>query len=248
MYQESVLLGLLPTPRILFWCIYFKGENINKTNIDWCDFSWNPVSGCDHGCWYCYARKMSQRFKKLFPNGFKPTFHPERLKEPYTLKKPSKIFVCSIADLFASWTPCVWRNAVLDAICNCPIKHTFILLTKNPENIPKDFVFPINVWVGTTVTMENGDWKNIEEIKTINAKVKFVSFEPLLGLIPDNVDLNGLQWVIIGKLTGSKKVKLDNYWVSVILDETKRHDIPVFMKKNLCPDWPKHALIQQFPQ
>ena len=195
----------------------------------------------------CYAAKITKRFPKIFPNGFKPTFHLERLKEPYTLKKPSRIFVCSIADLFASWTPYEWRNAVLDAIYECPIKHTFILLTKNPENIPKGYVFPDNVWVGTTVTMENGDWKNIEEIKTINAKVKFVSFEPLLGLLPDNVALKGLQWVIIGKLTGSKKVKLDSYWVTRILGETKRHAIPVFMKKNLCPDWPKHELIQQFP-
>ena len=221
--------------------------NNTKNTIGWCDFSTNPIFGCNHGCWYCYARKMSQRFKKLFPNGFKPTFHPERLKESYSLKKLSRIFICSCADLFASWTPLEWRNAVLDAIYECPIKHTFILLTKNPENIPKGYVFPDNVWVGTTVTMENGDWKNIEEIKTINAKVKFVSFEPLLGLLPNNIDLLGLQWVIIGKLTGSKKVKLDHYWVARILGETERHAIPVFMKKNLCPDWSKHGLLQQFP-
>lgn len=152
-----------------------------------------------------------------------------------------------MSDLFAPWTPNAWRNAILDSIYECPIKHTFQLLTKSPENIPKGYVFPDNVWVGTTVTMENGDWRNIEEIKTINAEIKFVSFEPLLGLLPDNVCLNGLQWVIIGKLTGSKKVKLDPYWVSRILGETERHAIPVFMKKNLCPDWSKEGLIQQFP-
>ena len=221
--------------------------NNTKNSIGWCDKSFNPIVGCDHGCWYCYARKMTQRFKKIFPNGFKPTFHPERLKEPYTLKKPIKIFVCSIADLFASWTPNEWRNAVLDTIYECPIKHTFILLTKNPENIPKGYVFPDNVWVGTTVTMENGDWKNIEEIKTINAKVKFASFEPLLGLLPVNVDLKGLQWIIIGKLTGSKKILLNPYWVTRILNEAERHGIPVFMKNNLGLDWVKAGLTQQFP-
>jgi len=221
---------------------------MNKTKIEWTQYSWNPCFGCDHNCWYCYAAKIAKRFRKNFPNGFKPTFHPERLKEPYALKKTSKIFVCSCADLFAPWTPNAWRNAILDSIYECPIKHTFQLLTKNPENIPKGYVFPDNVWVGTTVTMENGDWRNIEEIKTINAKVKFVSFEPLLGFLPYTVDLNGLQWVIIGKLTGSKKVKLDPDWIGRILGETRRHAIPVFMKKNLVPDWSKHALIQQFPQ
>jgi protein gp37 len=188
------------------------------------------------------------RFPKVFPYGFKPTFYPERLKEPSEYKKPSKIFVCSIADIFASWTPLEWRNAILDAITKCPIKHTFQLLTKNPENIPKGYVFPDNVWVGTTVTMENNDWKNIQEIKTINARVKFVSFEPLLGSLPDNICLDGLQWVIIGKLTGSKRVKLDTYWVWHIKNEARSHSIPIFMKNNLSPPWPKEQLYQEFPQ
>ncbi len=221
---------------------------MNRTSIEWTTFSWNPVTGCDHGCWFCYAAKITKRFPKNFPNGFKPTFYPERLKEPWECKKPSKIFVCSVADIFATWTPKEWRYAILDAIYNCPVKHTFQLLTKNPELIPKGYVFPDNVWVGTTVTMENGDWKNIEEIKTINAKVKVASFEPLLGLLPLEIDLQGLQWVIIGKLTGSKKVKLDTYWITRILDETRRYGIPVFMKGNLCPQWSKEGLLQQFPR
>jgi len=184
------------------------------------------------------------RFPKVFPQGFKPTFYPERLKEPSEYKKPSKIFVCSIADIFASWTPIEWRNAILDAINECPIKHTFQLLTKNPENIPKNYVFPDNVWVGTTVTGENDDWKNIKEIKKVHAKVCFVSFEPLLGLLPGHICLSGLQWVIIGKLTGSKRVKLDSYWVSRILNEARDHDIPVFIKNNV--GWPEK--VQEFPQ
>jgi len=224
-----------------------KGEITNHTKIPWTQYSWNVETGCDHGCWYCYARKIAQRFPKNFPNGFKPTFHPERLKEPWALKKPSKIFVCSVADLFAPWTPLEWRNAILDSIFECPIKHTFQLLTKNPENIPKGYVFPENVWIGTTVTNENEDWKNIAEIKTINAKVKFVSFEPLLGPLPDCTCLDGIQWIIIGKLTGSKRVNLDTYWVWHIRNEAKRHKIPVFMKDNLCPPWPREALIQEFP-
>jgi len=217
---------------------------MNRTKIEWTDYSWNPITGCKHGCWYCYAKKLTQRFKKIFPNGFEPTFYPERLKEPWDLKKPSKIFVCSIADLFAPWTPNEWRQEVLQSIYDCPTKHTFLLLTKNPERIWETFSLRGNpIWVGATVTNENKDWRNIEEIKRVNAKIRFVSFEPLLRQLPDNVCLEGIQWIIIGKLTGSKKVKLDNYWVRHIRNEAERHKIPVFMKNNLGFENP----IQEFP-
>ena len=129
----------------------------------------------------------------------------------------------------------------------CPVKHTFQLLTKNPENIPKDVEYPENFWFGTTVTCENDDWKNIEEIKKVKAKIRFVSFEPLLRLLPSDVCLDGLQWIIIGKLTGSKRVKLDTYWVRRILNEAEDHCIPVFMKNNLSPPWLKEDLVQQWP-
>jgi len=220
--------------------------NRTKNTIGWCDLSWNPIVGCKHGCWYCYARKLTQRFKKIFPNGFEPTFHPERLKEPWELKKPSKIFVCSIADLFAPWTPREWREAVMDSVIFCPIKHTFQLLTKNPERIPL-VVYPKNVWLGTTVTNEYDDAKNIYEIKQRCAGVRFASFEPLLGRLPYWANLKGLDWIIIGKLTGSKKVQLKREWVEDILHQAMDHDIPVFMKNNLSPPWPKEDLIQQFP-
>lgn len=220
---------------------------MNRTKIEWTDYTWNPITGCKHGCWYCYAKKLTQRFKKIFPYGFEPHFYPERLKEPWELKKPSKIFACSIADLFASWTPEAWRDAVLDTIFRCPVKHTFQLLTKNPERIP-DIHFPDNVWIGTTVTGENkfqagyDDAVNIERIKKVKSKIRFVSFEPLLGRIKP--DLNGIQWIIIGKLAGSKRVKLDYRWVDVIFGEAQALDIPVFMKNNLGFENP----IQQFPE
>jgi protein gp37 len=219
---------------------------VNRTKIEWTEWSWNPVTGCLHGCWYCYARKLTQRFKKIFPNGFEPTFYPQRLKEPWQLKKPSKIFVCSISDLFAPWTPVKWREAVIDSMLFCPIKHTFQLLTKNPENIPKQVMFPDNWWFGTTVTGENNDVKNIDEIKKVHANVRFVSFEPLLGKIEP--DLKGIQWVIIGKLTGSKRVKLQDEWVDTIFKEARRLNIPVFMKNNLIPDYHGLYWMQEFPK
>jgi len=218
---------------------------MNRTSIEWTDYSWNPITGCKHGCWYCYAKKLTQRFKKIFPYGFEPTFHPKRLKEPWELKKASKIFVCSIADLFATWTPQRWKEEVWSSMIFCPVKHTFQLLTKNPENIPKDVDYPENFWFGTTVTCENNDWRNIEEIKKVNAKVHFVSFEPLLNSLPYYISLEGLQWIIIGKLTGSRKVQLDPSWVMDIVQEAHRYRIPVFMKNNLRP--PFDILDQNFP-
>jgi protein gp37 len=181
-----------------------------------------------------------------FHRSFEPTFHPERLGEPSKLTKPSKIFCCSVADLFAPWTPWEWYEAVIESIEKCPIKHTFQLLTKNPERIPReDYWFPDNVWVGTTVTGENGDWKNIEEIKKVNASVRFVSFEPLLGDMPEGVTLKGVQWIIIGKLTGSRRVRLDPDWVKNILFEASDHNIPLFIKNNV--GWPGEK-IQNFPK
>ena len=216
---------------------------MNRTKIEWTDYSWNPITGCSHGCWYCYAKKLFTRFHR----SFEPTFHPERISEPRHLTKSSKIFVCSVADLFAPWTPVEWMTAVMYAIVTCPVKHTFQLLTKNPERIPLvyPYKFPDNCWVGTTVTTENGDERNIDAIKKVDAKVKFVSFEPLLGRLsvpspvePDKqmFELKGLQWIIIGKLTGSRRVKLDPEWIDDILLDTTIHDIPVFMKNNLFTD------------
>lgn len=216
--------------------------------------------GCKHGCWYCYAKKLTQRFKKIFPNGFEPTFHPERLTEPWTLKKPSKIFVCSIADLFACWTPQIWRERVWESMLFCPVKHTFQLLTKNPENIPKNVIYPNNFWFGTTVTNEqlvgeipndSSDWdgpvnidvKNIVEIKKVKAGVRFVSFEPLLGPLPEDVSLKGIDWVIVGKLTGSRKVPLNFEWLTSIIDKTADLGIPLFLKNNLGLT----RKMQQFP-
>ena len=221
---------------------------MNRTKIEWCDFSWNPITGCLHDCWYCYAKKLALRFPKNFPNGFEPTFYPGRLKEPWERKKPAKIFVCSIADIFASWTDRKWRNDVLWESENCAVQHTFIFLTKNPENIPK-YYFPKNFWMGATVTNENEDWKNIGEIKKVKCGVRFVSFEPLLGALPGDISLERIDWIIIGKLTGSRKVKLDPVWVDDILRRAGELGIPVFMKNNLAPEFcKKEDLIQEFPE
>lgn len=131
------------------------------TKIDWCDASWNPVTGCLHGCEYCYARRIVERFKggydfvargeaaplrwvvdnpgvmndgrkAAYPFGFDPTFHRYKLEEPQRWKNPKTIFVCSMADLFGKWVSDEWIKAVFDA-CDAAPQHRYLFLTKNPE-------------------------------------------------------------------------------------------------------------------
>lgn len=212
---------------------------MNKTKIEWTDYTWNPITGCLHGCWYCYAKKLFTRFGR----SFEPIFHPERLNEPLELKIPSKIFCCSVSDLFAPWTNPEWREQVLKIIeksQSLGLGHIFQLLTKQPQFIDFNYKFPDNVWVGVTVTNKT-EVVNIDLLKRVNAKVKFVSFEPLLDWISPN--LNGIDWIIIGKLTGSKKVKLDPLWVRHLIKAARNKGIPIFVKNNV--GWKEK--IQEFP-
>lgn len=211
---------------------------MNKTKIEWTDWTWNPITGCLHGCWYCYAKKMFTRFHR----SFEPTFYPERLNEPSMLKRPSRIFCCSVADIFADWTKPEWRVAVLKEIEKYP-QHIFQLLTKNPENIK---LKPMkNVWVGATITCDN-EMDKLYSLVNNYQGLKFLSFEPLLSA-PKIMQTDGcfdkIDWVIVGKLTGSRKVPLDKEAVGCIIREAKGRGIPVFIKNNV--GWPEK--IQEFP-
>ena len=217
---------------------------MNRTKIEWTDYTWNPVTGCLHGCPYCYGRKIANRFKSIFPNGYEPTFHPERLEEPYRLKKPSKIFVCSMGDLFGNWVPAKWIEAVIKVAEDNP-QHIFQFLTKNPARY-REFRFPKNCWLGTTVTSyEDQDrifdlLRYEENGRTLN----FVSFEPLLG----PVYISGwiwahIDWIIVGAQTNPYKPPKPE-WVKSIIIEARLHGKPVFLKDNLR--WPEK--IQEFPE
>jgi len=218
---------------------------MNRTKIEWTDWTWNPITGCLHGCWYCYAKKLFTRFHR----SFEPTFHPERLDEPFRLdmrnRRPRhiRVFVCSVADLFAAWTPVEWRHEVLKVVMNEGLGFIdFQLLTKNPENV-LNYHFPENVWVGMTVTNQTEADRMLIHATHIDAKVRFVSFEPLLGMINVEPLIENYDWIIIGKLTGSRKIPLQKEWVENLLDQAERNDIPVFLKNNV--GWPEK--IQEFP-
>ena len=155
----------------------------SKTKIDWCDSTWNPVTGCLHGCEYCYARRYAERFgthnkyerpyepvlyvpirrvrteAEPYPYGFMPTFHRYRLDEPQKWKKQRTIFVCSMADLFGDWVPDEWIREVFQA-CEAAPQHRYLFLSKNPGrycNLERAGILPHadNFWFGATFDHSN---------------------------------------------------------------------------------------------
>lgn len=223
---------------------------MNRSKIEWTDYTWNPITGCTHGCHYCYARRMAQRLKGRhgYPldNPFAPTFHSDRLDEPSRVCKPSKIFTVSMGEMFGDTVPCGWVHDVMRVIRNNP-RHTFQLLTKQPQNLHLGEPFPDNVWMGLTVDgtdhPDDTDLK-LNQLRRCSAKVKFISFEPLLG--PVNPSLREIDWIIIGQMTGHNAFKTPSSWVLYLEDRASFDHIPVFMKNNLGhvipkQEWPKSS-------
>lgn len=215
---------------------------MNKTKIEYGKKRWNPIVGCLNKCPYCYAKMIYKRFPALGNPEFIPKFYPERLKELSKFKEPSRVLVCFTADLFGDWTKPEWRAAVINEMLKFP-QHTYLLLTKQPQNIKG--VFSNNVWIGATVTCAEEKSK-IEEIKKVVCGKRFVSFEPLLGDIGSvnfKGDIKGVDWIIIGKLTGSKRIPLQNEWVTNLIKQALEQRVRIFIKNNV--KWIEK--IQQFP-
>lgn len=215
---------------------------MQKTKIEWTGYTWNPIKGiCPVGCWYCYARKIYKRF------GLDNTIFMQEseLYEPAKLKKPSRIFVCSTIELFH---PEVKFNtgAIFNVIKENP-QHTFQILTKFPQNI--DRPMPDNVWLGVTVDQNKAfKFDEIHPFWNNKAKVKFVSFEPLLERIPFTwLTKHGFDWIIVGRLTGfGKKHDPKREWIKELVDRAKQINKPIFLKDNLQEIWGE-PLIQEFP-
>lgn len=207
--------------------------------ISWTNYTWNPITGCLNNCFYCYGRKIYQRFNK----SFKPEIHHDRLAQPCKVDKPSKIFTCSISDLWGKSVPPLWRAEVWNIMYACP-QHTFQVLTKQPQNITDlDFQqLPQNLWLGVTVTGISDEWRYgyLKEYKGI----KFVSYEPLLN--PIGTYLKEVNWIIVGAMTGQGTQNFipKKEWVQRIIDYARKYKISLFLKNNL--QWPEK--IQQFPK
>ncbi|MFE4018511.1 DUF5131 family protein, partial [Streptomyces sp. NPDC059101] len=187
-------------------------NNTSGEGISWAQWSWNPVTGCLHGCDYCYAREITMRFKQVNPVGFTPLFHHERLTAPAHTKIPEqhrddptwrRVFVCSMADLYGRWVPDAWIYEVHDVMHHHP-DWDYLLLTKFPARYTK-LDLPKTAWVGTSideqkrVRIAEDAFRKIEGVK-----VKWLSIEPLKEPLEFS-DLSMFDWVVIGAQTETRQ-------------------------------------------
>jgi protein gp37 len=209
-----------------------------RTKIEWTETTWNPVTGCtklSEGCRNCYAERMARRLKAMgqpnYVNGFALTVHEHMLAAPMRWKRPQRIFVNSMSDLFHQDVPLAFIRRVFDVMAQCP-QHIFQVLTKRSERMMeegKTLAWPENVWMG--VTVESADYAyRIDHLRQTPAKVRFLSVEPLLGPMP-KLDLEGIHWIIVGGESGPNARIMEPEWVRGVLDQCRAAGIPFFFKQ-----------------
>lgn len=208
------------------------------SKIEWTDKTWNPVTGCDKvspGCQFCYAERMAKRLNAMgqerYRNGFRVTYHPEVLNHPKTWKKPHVIFVCSMSDLFHKDVEFSQVRSIWEVMRDTPW-HTYQVLTKRPERMAKltqSWPKLPNVWLGTSVESE-AQYGRIDHLKRSSAETRFLSLEPLLSPMP-NLNLSGIDWVIVGGESGVGARPMKDYWVREIRDKCQAEGVPFFFKQ-----------------
>ncbi|OFW05333.1 MAG: hypothetical protein A3G20_00565 [Acidobacteria bacterium RIFCSPLOWO2_12_FULL_59_11] len=209
-----------------------------KSSIEWTDSTWNPITGCTKispGCKHCYAERMALRLQAMgqwnYRNGFRLTLHENVLEAPLKWRKPQLIFVNSMSDLFHKEVPLDFIQKIFEVIRQA-YWHRFQILTKRSERLADCspwICWPPNVWMG--VSVENQDYTfRIEHLRVSGAKVKFLSLEPLLGPLP-NLDLRGIDWVIVGGESGPQSRPMKKSWVLDIRNQCDIAGVPFFFKQ-----------------
>jgi len=209
-----------------------------NSKIEWTQSTWNPVTGCTKisaGCQNCYAERMARRLQAIgsanYANGFRLTLHPHVLELPLSWRKPRTVFVNSMSDLFHKNVPLNFISQVFDIIKRAP-HHYFQILTKRSErllDLSTRLPWPKNLYMG--VTVENNDCRfRIDHLRHTPAAVKFLSLEPLLGPLPD-LDVTGIDWVIVGGESGPGARPMSPDWVTDIRDQCLHANIPFFFKQ-----------------
>ncbi len=237
-----------------------RKAQFNSTNemVDWAWWTWNPVTGCWHGCPYCYARDIAHRF---YDTNFEPTFYPDRLNAPRNMKPMTaqriqneankrrvrfedalifskNVFTCSMSDLFGKWVPEDWILQVFESVKKSP-EWNFLFLTKFPQRLQeindKLGGFPENVWVGTTVDTQSRVALAEKAFKNIDAKVKWLSIEPMLE--PLNFSsLEMFDLIAIGgqsRTTKEPEFQPEWIWVEDLLAQARKSNTSVYFKENL---------------
>jgi protein gp37 len=248
--------SLIPMPkRVVF----------NQTNdsVDWASWTWNPVTGCEHGCKFCYAREIaySERMADYYPNKFEPTYHGYRLAAPRNTSKPEssdprdgRVFVCSMADLFGKWVPDAWIESVFDACLKSP-HWEYLFLTKWPARYSR---MPLiqNAWYGASV-IQQSDVKRVEaDMQKIASDkvIRWVSLEPMLEPIRFD-DIGWCDLIVIGSQTSTNQPdgRVEEFapefdWVFDVVAQCKQAGVPYYLKENLGLSRPGMKLPKGLPR
>jgi protein gp37 len=209
-----------------------------NSSIEWTESTWNPVTGCSKistGCKHCYAERMTKRLVAMeqpnYRNGFEVTLHPHALEMPLRWKKPQVIFVNSMSDLFHEKVPLEFIQQVF-AVMQRAHWHTFQVLTKRAERLNELAAllpWPDNVWMGVSVETEMYKTR-IDDLRDVPASVRFLSLEPLLGDL-GALNLDGIDWVIVGGESGPGARPMEEDWVLGIKQQCDQQDVPFFFKQ-----------------
>jgi protein gp37 len=219
------------------------------SRIEWTEATWNPVSGCtilSPGCTNCYAMRLAHRLGIMGQEKYADTtrvsgnrakwtgnikFGEAALDLPKQWKRGRLIFVNSMSDLFHEAVPLPYIKRVFDVMAATP-QHTYQVLTKRAERLAElgdQLVWPHNVWMG--VSVENAEyWYRVHYLRKVNARVRFLSLEPLLGPLGE-IDLRGIHWVIAGGESGPKARTIKPDWLREIRDSCLDQNVPFHFKQ-----------------
>ena len=211
---------------------------MSTTTIEWTEVTWNPVTGCSKvspGCLNCYAERMAKRLQAMgqrnYRDGFAVRTHDHMLELPLKWVKPRMVFVNSMGDLFHEKVPDAFIQRVFEVMDSTP-RHTYQLLTKRADRLVEVaslLPWPRNVWMGVTVE-DNEHLNRLERLREVPSAVKFLSIEPLLGPMAD-LDLDGVDWVIVGGESGPGARPMRRDWVIDIRDACIGEAVPFFFKQ-----------------
>jgi len=210
----------------------------NRSSIEWTNATWNPVTGCNKvspGCKHCYAKTFAERWRGIpghpYEQGFDLKLWPTRLRLPLQWKKPMMIFVNSMSDLFHKDVPVEFIQEAFSTMSRA-YWHTFQILTKRADRLadlaPKLEWAP-NVWIGVSVETSSYLWR-VDCLRLVPSAVRFLSIEPLLGLI-ETLDLTDIHWVIVGGESGPGARPMNPNWVRAIRDLCISQRVPFFFKQ-----------------
>ena len=240
----------------------------DRSGIEWTDATWNPVTGCSkitRGCENCYAARFAERWRGIkghpYEQGFDLRIWPERLDQPARWRKPRKIFVNSMSDLFHKRIPRQFIDKVFEQM-ETEDRHIYQVLTKR-SSLMRGYLrrryangrAPEHIWCGVSVEDSTGKAR-IRHLQAAPAAIRFLSIEPLLGPIGE-IDLDGISWVIVGGESGPNARSLCVEWVLDIRDQCARDDVPFFFKQwgGLTPkaggrelDGVEHNAMPRYPQ